>query len=151
MEYRRLAVNVLFRALDIAEDWPWIQQYSPICLVDNTRGIVAYDPVNGKNLAAMVCDSWTMTSVDCHIINTHPAVFRHGFHKECAEYLFTTADSLKVYGKVASTNKAALKLDKHLGFVEVARLKDAAEIGTDIILLELERDNCPYWTGKRMH
>lgn len=59
------------------------------------------------------------------------------------DYVFNTAGLNVVLGLVPSGNVKALRFDKHIGFSEVARIKDAHPDGA-LIVLELRRENCRY-------
>ena len=138
---------MIIRQMNKGLDWDFVQEYLPLNWTDNTSGIVAEH--DGKLCAAMICEDWTPTSVQCHFIMQDKRAFRHKFHHECARYVFSIGDRLKMIGIVPSTNEAALKLDKHFGFTEVARITDAMDVGVDAVILELPRENCPYWEGYR--
>lgn len=127
-------------------DWPEISDCLKVVLMENTKGMVCEH--EGQLLAAMVCDSWTENSVQCHIMVMDRRALRHGFHKECANYVFTQADRKKMIGIVPSDNEKALKLDKHFGFEELCRIEDAFSDGVDAVVMELKRENCPYWQDK---
>ena len=134
---------MIIRALNINTDWHWVCAWLNMSLSDNTKGVVCED--NGRLLAAMVCDNWTENSVQCHIVVQDKAALKHRFHYQCADYVFTQADREKMIGIVPSDNDKALKFDKHLGFEELVRIKDGFKKGVDTVILELHRDNCPYW------
>jgi len=147
MEHGGFPVNVVFRALDTDKDWPWVQKHLQLALTDNTSGVVAVNADTQELVGAMVCESWTVTSVQCHFIVEHRAALRHNFHRECARYVFTTGDRLKMIGIVPSNNMAALKINKKFGFTPVGVIEDAFEVGEHAVILEMHRDNCNYWEG----
>lgn len=138
-------MNVQFRSLDVAADWPVVSQHLDTVPMDNTTGIVAWDANTGDYLAIMVTDSWTPNSVDAHIVILNPFVLRHDFLEVCFSYVFGHSGRKKMFGQVRSDNPAALSFDKRLGFTEVARLTDVYADGVDNIILELHRDDCRYW------
>ena len=70
---------------------------------------------------------------------------REGIHSAAASYVFTQAGRLKMLGYVPADNEKALKLNKHLGFTELVRIEDGYKLGVDYVLMELKRENCPYW------
>lgn len=136
-----------FRQLNYRRDWPWVLQQLPLAWTDNSTGVVAFDDADGSLIAAMVCESWTKNSVQCHFMVTHIAAFRHGFPDECARYVFTIGDREKMIGIVPSNNKKALKVNKHFGFTEVATIDDAYWKGCHAVIMEMHRDDCKYWYG----
>jgi hypothetical protein len=140
-------MNIKFRELHYSHDWPWVRKYLPLQRCEGGTGVAAYDAETGILQAAMITESWTATSVVTHMIIANKMVLRHGFFEECAWYVFTHADRCKMYGHIRSDNEAAIKLDTHIGFTEVVRLKDAYDIGVDDVVMELHRDDCRYWGG----
>lgn len=72
-------------------------------------------------------------------------VLRHGFIEECLWYAFTVGGCLKMFGHIREDNAPALKLARHIGFKEVARLDDAHDVGVADVIVELHRDNTRYW------
>jgi hypothetical protein len=140
-------VRVGFRALDTSRDWDYVKRLVPIALTEYTSGIVAVDLEAMEPVAAMVCETWTPLSVQCHFMVTNRAAFRAKFQNECARYVFTLGMREKMIGIVPSSNDAALKLNKHFGFTEVARIKDTYTHGEDAVIMEMHRDDCKYWDG----
>ena len=57
------------------------------------------------------------------------------------DYPFNKLGVKVILATVASTNKEALKLDRHLGFVDKAYIEDAHEDG-DLVILAMRRENC---------
>ena len=39
---------------------------------------------------------------------------------------------------------SGIKLAKHVGFTEIARLEDARDVGDDMVVLRLRREDCKY-------
>jgi len=59
----------------------------------------------------------------------------------CFDYPFNILKVKVILATVASTNKEALKLDRHLGFVDKAYIEDA-HIDGDLVILAMRRENC---------
>ncbi len=127
--------------------WEQMNQVMPMVRQEDTRGIVALDD-NGKLLGGIVCEDWTETMCSCHIvlIDGYKAL-KMGLHRELTNYVFTQAGKLKIIGMVPADNEKALKLDKHLGFIELVRIENGYKDGVDYVVMELKRENCPYWIG----
>ena len=140
-------MDVGFRGLSGEDDWSWVNARLPLDLSSSTTGLVAYNKADDERLAIMVCESWTSNSVQCHIIIQHRAAIRRGFLNECARYVFTLTDRKMMIGIVPSNKTAALKLNKRLGFTHVGTIPNAFEDGNDAVILQLLRENCPYWEG----
>ena len=67
-----------------------------------------------------------------------PEFLWYGFY-----YPFETLKVKKLIGLVASTNKKALALDKHFGYVEEAVIKDAVPDG-DLHILTMTKEQCRF-------
>jgi RimJ/RimL family protein N-acetyltransferase len=57
------------------------------------------------------------------------------------DYPFNKLGVSVILATVSSNNKEALKLDRHLGFVDKAYIEDAHEDG-DLVILAMRRENC---------
>ena len=57
------------------------------------------------------------------------------------DYPFNKLKVKVILASVASTNEEALKLDRHLGFVDKAYIEDAHTDG-DLVILAMRRENC---------
>lgn len=138
-------MKVVFRKFEPSCDLLSIQEVLPLSLTTDTTGIVAYDSVSRETVAVFIAQNWTPTSVQVHQAILNTMVLRHGWFEEIAKYIFTQAGRLKMYGMVPSNRLKALSLNKKCGFVEKVRLEDAADVGVDFIVMELKREDCPYW------
>ncbi len=125
--------------------WEQLNQVMPMVRQEDTRGVVALDE-NGRLLGGIVCEDWTETMCSAHIvlIDGYKAL-KMGLHKELANFVFTQAGKLKIMGLVPADNEKALKLDKHLGFTELFRIENGYKPDVDYVVMELKRENCPYW------
>lgn len=61
--------------------------------------------------------------------------------KFCFNYVFNIAKCKVVINTVAATNEKSIDFTKHVGFKEVARIKDGAG-DCDLVALVLHRDDC---------
>ena len=59
------------------------------------------------------------------------------------DYPFNKLGVSVILATVSSNNKEALKLDRHLGFVDKAYIEDAHEDG-DLVILAMRREQCCY-------
>ena len=57
------------------------------------------------------------------------------------DYPFNKLGVNVILAAVSSTNEEALKLDRHLGFVDKAYIEDA-HIDGDLVILAMRRENC---------
>ena len=125
--------------------WDVLNLTLPLALQEDTRGVVCVDDDTGEVYGGVVCEDWTSTVCCVHIVITHRRALREGIHSAAASYVFTQAGRLKMLGYVPADNEKALKLNKHLGFTELVRIEDGYKLGVDYVLMELKRENCPYW------
>lgn len=137
-------MNVRFRSM-VPADLQTVRQHMPYAATETTRGVVAYDLDTAETLAVFMADSWTPTCAQVHQVILKSMVIRHGWFEEVANYLFTKAGRKKVYATVPDGHRKALSLNAKLGFEQVARLTDGWDDGIDYLVLELKRENCPYW------
>ena len=127
---------MIFRPLNIKDDWWYmIEGGSPPVLCANTQGIVAVE--KGKIWAMVVMDSWSHNSVQVHMRITNPLVLRHGLMEECSRHIHIVADRQIIIGLVPGDNSKALKLNRHIGYTEVHRIKDGHALGVDTVIMEL--------------
>jgi len=134
-----------FAVLDVDRDWDWIHSELPLGLIDDTTGIIVVDR-HGFYAAACIMDSWTNTGLCVHMIIKQPMVLRHGFLQRIADMAFVYAGKKVMIGMVPANNKKALKLDKHIGFKEIYRIRDGYDEGIDYVILELRREDCRWIT-----
>lgn len=119
----------------------------PYDLTEHTAGIVAYDTETSETLAVFLAEYWTQTAVTVHQVILKSMVLRHGWIETIAQYVFTDAGRKKMFAVVPDNNAKALSLNAKIGFKQVARLEDAVAEGVDFIVMELKREDCPYWVA----
>lgn len=96
---------------------------------DNITAVIGFDDFNGRTMR-MHCAG------EGNWLNRNLLWF--SFH-----YAFNLNNVTKLIGLVDSLNEAALKFDKHLGFVEEARIKDAGW-DEDLVILTMTKEQCKY-------
>lgn len=97
---------------------------------------------DGKILGVVGFDGWNGSSCQMHAAGEGNWVSRD-LIRATFDYAFNVAGLKVVLGLVPSGNDKALRFDKHVGFSEVARIKDGHPDG-DLVILELRRENCRY-------
>jgi hypothetical protein len=133
---------IQFKPLDTAEEWAWIQDRAKVIACQDSQGIVAFDE---RGIAAIcVADSFTVDACQVHFAIDRPLVIKHGFLHEIARHLFTVCGRKRIFGLVPANNKKALKLDTHIGFVEVTRVPDGYAEGIDYVVLRMDRETTPW-------
>jgi hypothetical protein len=65
------------------------------------------------------------------------------FLKITFDYPFNKLKLKVIIGAVPGNNEKALKLDRHLGFVEIANIADAHKDG-DLVLLTMRPEQCKW-------
>lgn len=123
---------------------PWICErtggkWSPVDSV-----AMGWRGADGELSAGMLVDHWNGASCAAHIAITAPLARQ--FIRFCFGYLFGQLKAKKVIGLVAASNTKALKLDKHLGFIEEYRIKDGHPDG-DLVILTMTPAQCR-WFGR---
>lgn len=132
---------IFFQPLARLEEWEWVQRRARPIQCSDTQGIVAY---NERNQIQAVCvfDSWTDDACNVHFAIDNPFVIKHGFFEQIATHVYHTCGRARMFGMVPADNERALKLDKHIGFSEVARIPHGYATGVDYIILGLEKADC---------
>lgn len=102
---------------------------------------------DGALTAGVLYDMFNGRSICMHVAIEKPVT--REFTRTCFDYPFNQLKVHKVLGLVDSTNAAALRFDKHLGFVEEARIEGAGKTG-DLVILTMTRDQCR-WIKEASH
>lgn len=100
---------------------------------------------DGKILGVVGFDAWNGASCEMHVAGEGNWCSRELLFA-VFDYAFNVAQLNVVLGMVPASNAKALRFDKHVGFTEVARIRDGAPDG-DMVILELRRENCRYLRG----
>lgn len=116
-----------------------LAQVVGIHLTPEARGIVAMegDVVRG----GVLYDGWTENAVQVHMAASTPRVWE-SLLPAAFEYPFLEAGRGVLIGHVRASNRASVKRTRLLGFTEVARIKDGAAEGDDILVFTLRREDC---------
>jgi L-amino acid N-acyltransferase YncA len=96
---------------------------------------------NGQIIAGVIYENWNQASIVCHI--AIEGRMTKEYLKSIFSYPFEFCKVKKIIVPVSSTHAKSLKLVTKMGFVEEARVKDAAPDG-DIIFLTLAREKCRF-------
>ena len=130
-----------FEAFSDEREWRWFKERTHTIRCEDAQGLVVYDDQN-QIQAMCVADSFTGNSCNVHFAIENPMVLRHGFFEEVAEHTFHRNSCKQIFGLVPSNNAKALKLDKHIGFSEIARIPDAIADGVDTVVMRLKKADC---------
>jgi hypothetical protein len=133
-------VTIMFTALTQPNEWSWIRKKTNIHVMEDSQGIVAYQ--DGKIKACCVFDSIGQDSCNVHFAIDNPMVIRAGFFREIAEHVYITMGLKRMFGMVPSNNVKAYKLDKKIGFTEVALVPDGHSDGVDYHIMRMDKADC---------
>jgi len=134
---------IYFAPLEPAVHWDWVRERARPLLCEDTCGIIALGDT-GEIMAAAVFDNFTNSSCMTHLAIDNPIVIRSGFLTEVANYLFHTRGRIVIFGTTPSDNKRALKFNKHMGWTEIYRVKDAYDVGVDYVVQEIRKEDCKW-------
>lgn len=109
----------------------------------NFKGMKAVD-YKGDLQVMVGYDAWTPNSLQCHILVRDKKALTRKFLRECFNYMFITCDRELVLATITSDNTASLDLTRRLGFKEVYRVKDGWQPGVDLVLKQMNRDECKW-------
>jgi len=97
--------------------------------------------VDGAVKAVVAFDNILDKSCEMHTAAIVPNWISKDLLWACFDYPFNILKVKVILASVASTNKEALKLDRHLGFVDKAYIEDA-HIDGDLVILAMRREDC---------
>ena len=97
--------------------------------------------IDGEVKAVVAFDNILDKSCQMHTAAIVPNWISKDLLWACFDYPFNILKVKVIIATVASTNKEALKLDRHLGFVDKAYIEDA-HIDGDLVILAMRRENC---------
>ena len=120
------------------EHYPWIASRANLVIGSEFRAIEAIDGL-GRIHGMVGYDGWCPGSVAMHVAMDNPVVLRSLLRPGFGLPFLELGIPL-VKGTVLSNNPRALDLDLHLGFKQVATLKDWWAPGVDIVLLEMRKE-----------
>jgi len=124
----------------------WLLERSGAVGSDGFKAIEALGP-DGRIHGMVGFDGWTMNSVCMHIALDNPAAFRSLVHP-IFEYAFHQCNRGIALCTVRSNNTRSLRLCERVGFREAYRVRDGFEVGIDLVLFEMRREECR-WIQQR--
>ena len=119
----------------------WVARRTDVVFNPNNSTSIGWLDKEGNLIAGVLYENYTKTSIMAHIAIDAPVGKK--FFYTIHHYPFIQLGVLKVIGQVKSNNEEALRLDKKLGFIEEARLKDIYP-DADLIFLTLSKENCKF-------
>lgn len=98
---------------------------------------------DGQIVCGVIFEGHNGRSIQIHVALEPGARMTREWFKVLFSYAFNQLGVQKIIGVVDSTNQAALRFDKHIGFVEEAVIKDAGKHG-DMHILTMTRQHCRF-------
>ncbi len=99
---------------------------------------------NGELIAGMMVDWYNGASCYMHIAAEGRQWLNRDFLWHCFHYVFRKLNCNVAIGLVPSTNAAALRFDRHLGFVELSRVPKGHPEG-DLVVLTISKEQAAKW------
>lgn len=99
--------------------------------------------IDGKLVAVVGFDNFNGAAVEMHVAASQPRWMNRTLLEASFDYPFNVLGAKTIIAKVPSGNKEALKLNKNLGFHEVANMKGAHPDGS-LVIQELPRAKCRF-------
>jgi len=103
--------------------------------------------MNGEITAGFVFNNFNDSNATCHIAVSRGSKALFDLFDHAYNYVFNVCGLRRLTGMVDADNAKALHLDKKIGFVEEAVLKQAGTEGVDMIVLVLWPEN--YFRGAK--
>lgn len=128
---------ILASTMDDVEIFSQLVQYNP---GKNFKGIKLIK--DGVVEAMAGYDHWTPNSVNMHMYVRDPKSITRAFVREVFRFPFEIGGRGLVIGVTPSDNAAALDLNKHVGFRETYRVKDGWDVGVDMVVQEMRKEEC---------
>lgn len=91
-------------------------------------------------VAGVIYEHYNGRSIVCHMAALH---LTPKYLASIFDYPFKVANVEKIIAPIPSSNEASIKLVKHMGFTDEARIANAHPDG-DILLYTLTRQNCRF-------
>lgn len=134
---------LLVRAATLSE----IQQICETipCVHNSRSNAILVEDENGGIGAMAIYDRWTNTSVEMHAYSAGPQyVFQPEFCRAMFEYPFVQQNKMLAFAITPCDNIASIALARFLGFREIFRIHDGWDLGTDMVIQEIRRENCRF-------
>lgn len=103
---------------------------------------------SGERLAVSAFDNWTENSVFMHVWSVGPRAWSRLYLQEIFRYVFDFCKKGVAIAVTQGDNAATLEFCRRVGFTESHRIKDGWKLGTDLVILEMRRNECR-WIGDR--
>ena len=136
------------RVVSVDQKWfHWLTNRAESNASPHMRAIAAVDP-NGLIHGMVGFDGWTKNSVVITIALENPASLRSLIHP-LFDYAFNQSGRGVALATVRGSNARSIKLCKRVGMREVYRVKDGIDVGEDLVIFEMRREECRWLQTRR--
>ena len=97
--------------------------------------------VDGQIVSGIVFNNFNECNATCHIAVSKPNKLFLELLDHAFLYAFETCGLRRLTGLVEADNSKALKLDKHIGFLQESIMREAGSEGQDVVVLVLWPQN----------
>ena len=97
--------------------------------------------VDGQIVSGIVFNNFNECNATCHIAVSKPNKLFLELLDHAFLYAFETCKLRRLTGLVEADNSKALKLDKHIGFLQESVMQEAGSEGQDMVVLVLWPQN----------
>jgi RimJ/RimL family protein N-acetyltransferase len=121
----------------------WLEHRAPCILSPAAKGIVARARGSEEPLAVVAFDNWTANAAWVHFAVRDPRIFFGQTIREAWGWVFQHVGVL--LSTVRESNTRSIRLQKGLGFTELARIPDGYAGGEALIIMQLRREDAKHW------
>jgi hypothetical protein len=118
----------------------YVRDVTQVPVSNATRGLIAIDS-SGVPQGVILLDNWTENCVTGHIAIQKPMALRELLPELC-DYVYHFCGKSMILAGIADDTPKALKLVKNIGFKEIYRIKDGWDVGIDLVLTQMTKDDC---------
>lgn len=126
----------------------WLEERAGCVLTRDARAIKAVSGA-GRILGMVAYDGWMPNSVQAHMAVEVPAAWR-ALLGPAFRYPFLQARKGVLVGVIPASRARSVAMAGRLGFREAHRVRDGADVGEDLVVFEMRKDECP-WLGEEMN
>jgi L-amino acid N-acyltransferase YncA len=123
-------------------DFEWLQRRTDCAVTSDFSAIEALDAY-GRTRGMVGYCGWTENSVQMHMAVTAPSVWR-ALLRPSLEYPFAQVGVGVCLGIIPSSNVKSLRFAGAVGFEEKYRIRDGWDVGEDLVLLEMRKEDCRF-------
>lgn len=124
----------------VGSHFDWLIQRTNLVPTARFRAIEAVDS-NGDIRGMIGFDCWTANSCEAHMAVDSPIVWRSLLYP-AFQYPFEQMGRGVILAIIPANNKKSIRMATHLGFTETHRVRDGYDVGVDVILHEMRREEC---------